>query len=276
MRSTVGMYLHFDGDLRALGLTPSKLRAAVKRGDFIRVSPGAFLDAAQLNSTPHPAELRHVASTLAASTRVAGVVSGSSAANLYRLPLLKSRLAEPVTFTRATNGRTTAWVRIRRAEISPFEVTTRYGMQVTTLERTIRDLADFLPMHELLAATDAAMRQGFDPEVLPTSGRNAMKLRWLKANASDRAESFAESWSRFVMLQSGLPTPVLQISIYDEYGKFLGRVDFGWPEFGALGECDGLNKYDGKGLANGDPEGAIRKEKNREFGIVELGWELSR
>ena len=37
--------------------------------------------------------------------------------------------------------------------------------------------------------------------------------------------------------------PVLQYEVYDESGRLLARNDFGWAEYGTLGEFDGRIKY---------------------------------
>ena len=270
MRSNTRMQIHFADKLLAQGRSADSLRARWREGGLVRVYPGAFVEASLLESSRERAELQHAATTFAAARRIGGVVSGPSAANLHRLPLLQKRLEEPVLFTRSSHGSGSRWARSRRAPIESHEVTELYGMRVTTLERTIRDLADCLDPHELLAATDAALRIGFDPESLPEVGRNSGKFRWLREHASPRADSFGESWSRFLLLDSGLPAPVLQLTVLDEAREFVGRADFGWPELGALGEFDGRKKYRD---ATSD---AIMAEKVRESGFVELGWERER
>ncbi len=44
------------------------------------------------------------------------------------------------------------------------------------------------------------------------------------------------------MWQLGLPKPVVQPRLKANGRRF--RADFGWPEFGVLGEFDGRMKYD--------------------------------
>jgi hypothetical protein len=70
-------------------------------------------------------------------------------------------------------------------------------------------------------------------------------------------ESALESASRF-KLDGRVPTPELQASIFDHLGTFLGRCDLLWDEVGAVGEADGLDKYDDA------QRSSLRQEKLRQ------------
>lgn len=52
----------------------------------------------------------------------------------------------------------------------------------------------------------------------------------------------AESWSRFLILDAGFPTPELQAAHWDSRG-LIGFSDFWWPVYGLVGEVDGIQKY---------------------------------
>lgn len=62
-------------------------------------------------------------------------------------------------------------------------------------------------------------------------------------------------------------------------GRFVGEVDFGWPELRTVGEFDGRVKY-GRDLRPGqDPVEVLYREKLREdelraedLGMVRWGW----
>jgi len=255
---------------------PHRIRRAVKGGGVRRLHRGAYLDLEGLEPEKVSAETDHAARTYGVAHASSGVVSGVSAANLHGLPLLDHRLAGGVMLTRPTRGTATAGVVVRRSRLRDDEVMRMHGMRVTTLERTVRDLAEYLEPHEMLAVADAAMRQGFDPKLLPMKGRHSRIFRWLAEHASPRSESFAESWCRALIIEAGMPPPLLQVSVYDEQGRFIGRVDFAWPECGLILEFDGRVKY-GAPVADGKKAADIvMREKQRERGLIDAGWFVSR
>ena len=89
--------------------------------------------------------------------------------------------------------------------------------------------------------------------------------------ADPRAESPLESVSRVTMLRAGLPTPDLQVEIIDESG-WVATCDFGWREFGVVGEADGAGKY-APALAQGQsPQQAVAATLARDEGIRRSGW----
>ena len=70
-----------------------------------------------------------------------------------------------------------------------------------------------------------------------TSVRTAIRL------ADPAAETVLESLSRAAMVEHGLPVPRCGAPITGDDGRVYW-VDFWWPEFGVVGEADGLGKYD--------------------------------
>lgn len=91
------------------------------------------------------------------------------------------------------------------------------------------------------------------------------------------AESAGESLMRFLMWQAGLPQPVLQYEVRDARGRIVGRTDFAWPDYGVLGEFDGMVKYTRHLRPGESPGDALRREKVREDRIRELtGWLMIR
>ncbi|MFE7630096.1 endonuclease domain-containing protein [Kocuria sp. NPDC057446] len=88
--------------------------------------------------------------------------------------------------------------------------------------------------------------------------------------ADPRAESPGESLIRIVLLQSGLPAFVPQLTI--PTGRGVYRADFAWPGAGVLLEFDGRVKY-----FLGTPTGqALHEERRRELALVEAGWTVLR
>lgn len=126
---------------------------------------------------------------------------------------------------------------------------------------------------------DAALRAGADrvriaaygarPQTGVGIGRRALEL------ADPLSENPGESWGRAQMIEAGLPTPVLQPEIHDAEGVFVARSDYGWRDRAGrvrvVGEFDGLGKYL-KYLHPGESaDDAIRREKQREGQLQDLG-----
>ncbi len=143
------------------------------------------------------------------------------------------------------------------------------GARTTSVERAIADVAREDGVSSAVVAADAAVRLGaLDLNELDEIVRQqrrwpaVARARRALASIDGRAESPLESLSRLHLLRCGVPAPVLQQEIGDEYGSFVGRVDFYWDEFGLVGEADGAAKYDLP---------AVIAEKQRQSRLLELG-----
>ncbi|MCB1264523.1 MAG: hypothetical protein KDB56_08020, partial [Mycobacterium sp.] len=90
-----------------------------------------------------------------------------------------------------------------------------------------------------------------------------VQVRELLALADPRAESAMESEARLVMLDGGLPTPVLQFEIVDSMGR-LRRLDFAWPDLKVAAEYDGADWHGGRE--------ALRRDRERLAALQDLGW----
>ncbi len=75
------------------------------------------------------------------------------------------------------------------------------------------------------------------------------------------------------MAEVGLPVPVLQFEVFDDYGRWLGRTDFAWLEYGVVGEFDGAVKYTG---TEREVAAAVMAEKRRQAAIEAAGWVVVR
>ena len=101
-------------------------------------------------------------------------------------------------------------------------------------------------------------------------GRRAARVTLLMADP--RAESPLESLSRVRIAAAGLPPPLPQAWIYDDCGRFVGRADFYWDEFGVVGESDGDMK-----LTLGAPAVLSGRSRHVDLGdtglvVVRWGW----
>ena len=154
------------------------------------------------------------------------------------------------------------------------------GVVVTSMARTVVDIARTVPFEQAVVVSDAALARGLvdgpalAEALLRTIGwRGAPAARRAVAFADPGAESVGESRSRVAIMRAGLPRPVLQWEVPDRSGHLIGRTDFGWPDLGAVGEFDGEVKY-GRLLRPGQSPGdVVFAEKVREDRIraTELG-----
>jgi hypothetical protein len=88
--------------------------------------------------------------------------------------------------------------------------------------------------------------------------------------ADERAASPLESISRLAFADFGLPPPEPQVTlVWDEWGNPKIIVDFYWPDFGVVGEADGLLKYDDLDEPRANP---LRAEKLRQEELENLGY----
>jgi hypothetical protein len=93
--------------------------------------------------------------------------------------------------------------------------------------------------------------------------RGIVTARELLGLASPKAESPMESEARLVMIDGGLPPPVLQYEIVDLNGRSW-RLDFAWPDLRVAAEYDGVDWHSG-------PEAFLR-DRRRSTALQELGW----
>jgi hypothetical protein len=140
---------------------------------------------------------------------------------------------------------------LHRATLFDEDLTTRDGVSVRTVPRTVVDLARSVSIRAAVVTLDAALHTG---ATTPDAVLEVMSRCWnwpgirragRAVRLSDaRSESPLESISRLVMRRLRLPTPTLRPRIFSSNGSFIGRVDFYSDEFGVVGEADGDGKYD--------------------------------
>ncbi|WP_186241907.1 PDDEXK family nuclease [Mycobacterium simulans] len=144
------------------------------------------------------------------------------------------------------------------------------GRPITTPAWTAIEVARSLRRPRALATLDAAVRSGtcgrveLEQAVKRQSGRRGIVIvRELLPLASPLAESPMESEARLVMIDGGLPPPLLQYQIVDLHGR-IWRLDFAWPERRVAAEYDGVEWHSG--------QDAFLRDRRRASALQELGW----
>jgi len=211
------------------------------------------------------------------------VLSHGSAAVLHGLPVWPDQLTQVhITRNRAGGGRRRRYVHVHGLPLDPGDTVSVDGLMVTSLARTVVDLACCNSFARAVAVGDAALRRGLTDRVLvdqmERAGRRTgvVAARRVAAFIDRRSESPGESESRAVLQEQGVPRPELQYVVHDRHGGFVARTDFGWPELRTLGEFDGRVKY-GRALRVGqDLEQVLFDEKVREDALRDCGWQVVR
>jgi hypothetical protein len=275
--------------LLTAGFSDDELRRLVRTGRLTPVRRGVYVQ----GGVPGDAIMRHALQITAAMGELAGdaVVSHVSAAVLHGLRIWAVPLDRVhVTRPRPSGGRRSALVHVHTATVDPDEIVVIGGMAVTSLARTVADLARMLPFEQAVVVADAAMfhkrpDRATAAELLAVLDRAPRRpgtraARRVIAFANGLSESVGESRSRVAIAAAGLPPPVLQWEVRAAgTGAFIGRVDTGWPELRTVGEFDGLVKY-GRTLRPGqDVAEVLVAEKLREdalrdedLGVVRWIW----
>jgi hypothetical protein len=260
------------GDWYESGRTRTQLEQALAGGRIRRVRRGVLtgVDETRKVSVAYRLQIRAASIYLGEHT----YFSHFSAAALHGLPLLARRMKE-VTVVRTAGGHGSIHptLHARAASLEPCDVCEVDGLPVTSLSKTLADLARILPFEEAVMLLDAGLRVGADrPDLLDRTcaGRGCRMAERAITFADENAESPGESLSRVRMHEAGLVIPELQKVITDPFGQFLGRGDFYWEHTGTVGEFDGQVKYDELAATEADLSRIVMAEKGREQGISDV------
>lgn len=200
------------------------------------------------------------------------VVARESAAIIHGLPALhRGPTRVQVVDQRSTRPQCSRRVVKYAGPLAEDEVTVADGLRVTTIDRTLVDVA----LHSRFAVAVTAIDRALGADLTTASDLEAL----LEAHpalrgraAAERALAFArcesgspgESWCRCRLFEMDAPEPILQQAFWDADG-LIGYVDFWWPEFGVVLEFDGDIKYSDEDYRDGlTPEEVLRRQRRRE------------
>ncbi len=215
------------------------------------------------------------------------VLSHVSAACMHGLPLWDRELpALPVQVIRPVGrgrGARSGAVDVRSCRLDPEEITVVDGLPVTTVARTLIDMARWAPFESAVVCADGALHGGLvtpadlDTALARVAGtQGVLRARAVLAFADGRSQSTGETRSRVAFHRAGVPEPALQIELESVLGIDLGHADFGWFEFGVLGEFDGEVPYGRLAPPGGPSDAHIAVERDREEQLRAQGWTVVR
>jgi hypothetical protein len=264
---------------------------AVRVGTEHRVARGVYLSAEQWEVTP--ADDRYLLRVLAAANtrRNHPVFSFWSAAVVHGLPIYGAWPTKVhTTVGRAGGGRSTGDVVRHVIPLGEDDVVDADGVRVTSIARTVLDLATTGNFVSAVVTTDRALhvdRRGRTTPLVTADElwsvyarrmpfRGHLRARKVLEFGTHLADSPLESVSRVTMRQIGCPRPLLQ-SRFSDYRGIIGESEFHWPGYALVGESDGRSKYLDPLLRNGRSlEQVLLDEKERADRLGGIGLQVSR
>jgi hypothetical protein len=235
--------------------------------------------AARQASDPAGAHLLQAAAVLA-RLGPGCAASHQTAAVAHGLDLLGCQ-PDRVHVTRAPEGTGSRATRpgfhLHVASVPAGHVETRHGIPVTSVARTVADLARTSPFEAGVVTADSALRSKLASKQDLLSALAAcagwpgrQRAREVTLFSDARSESALESVSRAVFRDQGLPAPDLQVWVGDD--EAIGRVDFLWPKHRTIAEADGLIKYSdpARALAQLQRDARLR---DAGFEVVHFTWQ---
>ena len=246
----------------------------VRRGFLVPVHRGVYRMASSA-----PTWESSAAAALAAAGRSAAV-SHWSAARLHDLSTPPRKLARlDVVVPNGALRRSLHGVTVHRSRsLAAVDVVVVRGLRVTSVARTLLDLAPQATREELERLLDDALLRrrttlGRLERTLDRAGARGrggvVALRTAAAVWGEgRYESIAETATARWLAQAGLELPRSQYEVRDSDGAFVARVDFAWPERRVALEVDGFAWH-------GDAV-SFAADRHRQNRLVAAGWQVVR
>ena len=247
-------------DLDRFGVSRSARRSAVAHGWMELAAPGVYVVA----GAPRTA-LQRCAIALAFHRGAA--ISHEASAALRNLPGFAHH--QPVVTVEHGRNRRSPVAVVRSTLLLPrSHVTRERGLVVTTVARTIFDLAGVVPPHRVAEALDAALARRLCTLLqvqqvhfaLARPGRRGTVV--MRTMLEERGEdwiapaSLLESRARALFAERGIPAPRFEVDLGDD--DWIGRVDCFWDEAHLVVELDGRRFHGGASARDRD-----RRRDNR-------------
>ena len=253
----------------ALGMSSSAISRRVNSGRWERLLTGVYRSA----EVPVNWEQAVLAACLAGG--LGSAASHACAAALHGLDEIPRGVLEIWTSRRLRGGQLLCHI----ARLPETDVTRVSGIPVTTVERTMLDLASVMDRDHLELVPDSALRQRKTSiarmrwrlqHVPPHGAKGVGKLRELvdeRSVTSPISESALEVRLAQLIRRAGLPPPQTQFRVL-EGNRFVGRFDFAYPEAKLIIEVDGYRWHSGNQ--------AWQRDRKRDNILNRLGWTILR
>lgn len=249
-----------------MGYSDSAIARLVQRGEWIRVSAGVF----RLAAVAPDWEQSLLAACLTGAPDT--VVSGRAAARVHHLDGAWDEVIEVSSSRRIRLNGVSSHIR----DLREADRTIRDGIPVTSVERTLMDLAALISKKDLEVALDSALRQRKTTIArlkwcVSNGRRKGVKgigvLAGLIENRCATSESPLETRLAQILRRSSLPMPEAQFRVMDGT-RVIGRFDFAYPPAKLIVEVDGYRWHSGKS--------AWQRDRTRDNALNRLGWTVLR
>lgn len=250
-----------------LGMSERQIDYRVSTGAWIVAQPGVYRHAAIAESWE--------ATLFAATARSGAVVSHRAAAALWGLEVFDEPPPE-ITIEEGKSSRLKIERLHRSRQWDKRDQTSRRGLPVTGIERTLLDCAGVVGLETLERLCEAAIRKKLTTWLKLADclsdhsrrGRNGcLKLRvLLHRRLGTTAIPLSDFSRRVVQLleRAGVPSPVVEYPVRDSDGKHLLQVDLAWPGQKKAWELDGLQWHFGRE--------DVERDRRKRNAVVAEGW----
>jgi hypothetical protein len=201
------------------------------------------------------------------------VVGGSSAAALSGARWIPP--SEPAELMRPLRRAAPPGIVVHSDLLAGDEVCTVGEIRCTTPARTAYDIGRRLPLDTAVQRIDALLNatgcKVFDVTDIATrypGARGIRRLRRALTLVDPGAESPQETRTRLLLVRAGLPRPVTQIEVRNEWNWIVARIDLGWPQWMVGVEYDGAQHWT-------DPRQHARDIERLEL-LAAHGWRIVR
>lgn len=256
------------------GYSPDEIRQRASTGSWIRLRRGAFTDAATWENASD--DDRHLLTIAAIQSLGSSPIAAShwSAALAHGLPMIRARPDLPQLAANREHFRTLPGARLFNGALHPGHTIDHRGLLVTTVARTISDIARTHALDDAVVMYEHALRSGDVAESdlrrviadCPTWRGIAWSKRTLQL-AQPLNESPGESLSYLRMRAHKIVLPACQVSVRVRDRTY--RLDFLWLEEGVAGEFDGRGKYAEKADLYAEKQ---REDDLRSMGLIVARW----
>lgn len=267
-------------ELSRAGVSDVKIRRLVRQGVLVPVSHGAYVRATAAADLDPPGQHALRVAAVLAVARPGPAASHRSAAIIHGLDVM-GLAPEALSVTRppglgSATGR--PGVRVHVAALPDGHVTVRDGVRLTSVARTVVDLARVSSFRDGVVVADSALRKGQATKeelqaVVADCARwpGIQRAQQVVEFSDGKSESVLESISRVAFRDHGIPAPELQAWVGGDEGGVLGRADFLWRRYRTIGEADGAVKYadTARAISQLRRDAALRREG---FEVVHFTW----
>jgi very-short-patch-repair endonuclease len=261
-----------NAQAEALGLTRRMRAARVVDGTLLVDLPGV------LRVAGAPVTFKTKVATAVLSAGPGAVATHRTAAHLWSMDGFRAGVIE-VAIPRGRYYRQTGVVTHESTDLDRCRVLRVDGIPLTDAGRTILDVARRASDQRVLGAMEAARRDGHVTWaslaqtllVHARRGRPGVQRfrRVLTANVAreEITDSLMEAVAISLLLEHGLPQPILHFRVLDAAGTFVAEVDLAYPELKVAIELDGEIHRE---------RAVFHRDRPRQNRLELLGWTVLR